>query len=68
MSETSLSYLLVSNGVASDVTLYKVDNTKTSDANVKAIGQDLIAAYGADSVKSVDLKNETSTKLNINFD
>lgn len=62
-----MTYLLVSDGVESDVTLYKIDNTKATNANVKAIGQDLVLAYGADSVKSVELNEQTSTKLNIDF-
>lgn len=68
MSSTSLVFTLVDDGVERSITLNQVEKNLATNANAQVIGQNLLTVSGADSIKAVELAEQTISPLNINFD
>ena len=67
-SSTSLEFTLVTDDVERSITLYSVEKTLATTENVKDVGQNLLNVSGADTIKSVELIEQTNSPMNINFD
>ena len=68
MSSTSLVFTLVDDdGVERSITLNQVKKDLATTANIQSIGQNLLTVSGTDSIKSVELVEQTISPLDINF-